>query len=233
MTFFFFNMRLILFDIDGTLLHVDEGSRTAVIKSIEHVTGQVASLKNISFSGRTDPDIFRDVLDRNGLPSTDNVLANVLNAYTEIAQSAIQAPNVRSLPGAASVLSLLSNRSDIFLGLVTGNVEPIAFHKLKAAGFDGYFSVGGFGSDHANRSKLPALAIRRATEYAGHPFSAEHTVIIGDTGHDVACAKDSGTRSVAVCTGRADSVDLTRHNPDLLLENLQEPDGVIERLLAV
>jgi phosphoglycolate phosphatase-like HAD superfamily hydrolase len=173
------------------------------------------------------------VLTANGLPRTEDLLSEVLHAYIDTAQSAIKSTNVATLPGTASLLSMLSNRTDVFLGLVTGNVEPIAFHKLKGADFDEYFSAGGFGSDHANRSTLPHLAIRRATEYADHPFSVEDTVVIGDTEHDIACARDSGTRSVAVCTGRANSADLDRHNPDLLFENLQEPDDLVEQLLAV
>jgi phosphoglycolate phosphatase-like HAD superfamily hydrolase len=226
-------MRLLLFDIDGTLLRVNGGAQTAVLRAVEQVAGQSVSIDDVPFSGRTDPAIFRDVLATNDLPVSENLLSDVLRAYVETARETIKPTNVTALRGTLDLLSLLTDRTDAYLGLVTGNVEPIAFHKLKAAGMDGYFSVGGFGSDHTNRSKLPPLALRRATEYSGHSFSVENTVVIGDTGHDIACARAAGARAVAVCTGRPSRRDLTSHTPDLLLESLEDAPGIVDQLLAV
>lgn len=226
-------MRLLLFDIDGTLLKVHEGARTAVRQAVEQVIGQSVSLDGISFSGRTDPAIFREVLGKNGLQPSGALLSEVMEAYTETARMTIQSANVSSLPGTASILSIFANRTDVFLGLVTGNVEPIAFHKLQSVGLASHFSIGGFGSDHAHRSKLPGLAIDRANKVARHSLSVENTVVIGDTRHDIACAHEVGARSVAVCTGRYSSSDLKPHNPDLLLENLKNADEIAEKLLAV
>lgn len=226
-------MRLLLFDIDGTLLHVQQGARTAVRRAVEEVTEQSVSLDGISFSGRTDPAIFQDVLTANGLPDSSALLSDVLSAYTQTARLTIESANVTSLPGAASLVSLFANLTDVFLGLVTGNIESIAFHKLNAVGLADDFSIGGFGSDHANRSKLPALAIDRASTFVGHSFSAENTVVIGDTSHDIACAHATGARSVAVCTGRYNSRDLRTHNPDLLLADLKDVRGIAEQLLAI
>lgn len=226
-------MRLLLFDIDGTLLRVDGGGQTAIVRAVENATGHTVSLENISFSGRTDPNIVRDVLTTNGLPATENLLSDVIRAYVEIAQETIHSENVMPLSGASPLLSRLANREDTALGLVTGNVEPIAFHKLRAAGFADHFSVGGFGSDHANRSKLPGLAARRATEQTGHAFSVENAVVIGDTGHDIVCARRAGARAVAVCTGSPSSSDLSSNDPDLLLNDLDAPTAIAEQLLAV
>jgi len=226
-------MRLLLFDIDGTLLRVNGAAGTALRNAIEHVTGHPASTDSIPFSGRTDPAIFRDVLATNDLPTTDALLSKVMDAYVETARQTIQSENVTCLSGAAELLSLLSERSDVFLGLVTGNHESIALHKLKIAGLDKYFSVGGFGSDHADRSKLPNLALQRAADHSNHPLSTENTVVIGDTGHDITCARAAGARAAAVCTGRPSREELISHDPDLLFESFKEPPAIADQLVAV
>jgi phosphoglycolate phosphatase len=226
-------MRLLLFDIDGTLLRVNGGARTALRNAAEHVTGQSVSTDGVAFSGRTDPAIFRDVLATNGLSTTDALLSEVMHAYVEIAPKTIQPENVTPLAGAAELLSLLSSRTDVSLGLVTGNLEAIAFHKLKVAGLNDHFPVGGFGSDNANRSKLPPLALHRATEHFGHSFSPENTVVIGDTGHDIDCARSAGTMAAAVCTGRPSRANLISHNPDLVFGSFENPSTVADRLVAL
>ena len=196
------------------------------------MTGQPATTDGVSFSGRTDPDIFRDVLRANGVPEDEEVIDTVIAAYVDEAQRAIHAGNVDRLPGSASLLSLLSDRDDVFLGLVTGNVEPVAFHKLKTVGLARYFPVGAFGSDHAQRSKLPGLAVRRASAHTGHSFSPDNTLVIGDTHHDIQCAREAGAYAAAVSTGRPTHNDLSALNPDLLLQTLDNPTSVAKQILA-
>jgi phosphoglycolate phosphatase-like HAD superfamily hydrolase len=225
-------MRLLLFDVDGTLLRANGGGETAIEQAVSTVTGKSATTDGISFSGRTDPAIFRDVLRTNGLPIRDDLLNDVLRAYVEAAREAIHPENVSRLPGAKALLTLLARRSDTFLGLVTGNVEPIAFHKLETVGLAEYFSVGAFGSDHADRSRLPPLAAKRAAEIAGHSFSLDQAIVIGDTGRDIECARAAGTRAVAVCTGRPDRSELAAATPDLLLENFENPDALVDQILG-
>ena len=225
-------MRLLLFDVDGTLLRANGGGQTAIERAVTAVTGKTARTDGVSFSGRTDPAIFRDVLRANGLPVRDDLLSNVLHAYVDAAQQTIQPENVDCLPGVDRLLTLLARRSDTFLGLVTGNVEPIAFHKLKTVGLAGYFSIGAFGSDHEDRSRLPPLASERAAETAGHSFSLSEAVVIGDTGRDVDCARAAGARAVAVCTGHPSRSELAAATPDLLLENFENADDLVEQILA-
>lgn len=226
-------MRLLLFDIDGTLLRVDGGGQTAIVQAVEHVTGHTVSLDNVSFSGRTDPNILRDVLTTNELPTNEDLLSEVTRVYAETAQETIHSTNVMPLTGATPLLSRLANRNDTVLGLVTGNIETVAFHKLRTAGLADHFSIGGFGSDHANRSKLPGLAVRRAAEHTGHSFSLENTVVIGDTEHDITSARRAGACAVAVSTGRPSSSDLASHEPDLLLKDFDTPNEIESQLLAV
>jgi phosphoglycolate phosphatase-like HAD superfamily hydrolase len=226
-------MRLLLFDIDGTLLRVTSGAQTAVRRAVASVTGQSASTEGVSFAGRTDPAIFRDVLRLNGLPTDDGLLAEVIRAYVQAARDTIQSANVAPLPGADRLLHLLAQRDDVYLGLVTGNVEPVAVHKLRAAGLADVFSVGGFGSDHERRDKLPALARRRAADRAGQEFSRAETIVIGDTPHDVECARQAGVHSVAVSTGRPPHAELAECNPALLVDSLDDPEAFMQRMLDI
>lgn len=226
-------MRLLLFDVDGTLLTVHSGGRIAIEQAAATVTGRAISTEGISFSGRTDPDIFREVLTQNGLAPTDGLLAKVIREYLKTARKTIDPQNVDPLPGVPGLLSLLDSRKDAVLALVTGNVEAIAFHKLKSAGLASYFSVGGYGSDHADRAQLPQLAVRRASKWMGKSVSIKDAVVIGDTERDIKCARTSGATSVAVCTGRCTWSDLIPHRPDLLLEDLTPPTEIVKQILSI
>lgn len=225
-------MTLLLFDIDGTLLRVTGGTHRAVAHAVSTVTGQSVSTEGVSFSGRTDPEIFRDVLRASGVADPAPVLEDVLAAYVEAARQTIRPADVELLPGIPAVLSALSDRTDVFLGLLTGNVEPIAYHKLRGAGLPDVFSVGAFGSDDADRAALPPVAVRRASSQSGRSFSIPDTVIIGDTHNDIRCARAAGSRSVAVCTGRYSRAELESHAPDLLLEDFRDPNAAIQGILG-
>jgi phosphoglycolate phosphatase-like HAD superfamily hydrolase len=226
-------MTLLLFDIDGTLLRVNGGVHRAVTHAVENVTGKPLSTDGVSFSGRTDLEIFRDVLVKSGVSHPDDLLNDVIAHYADVAQDTIQPDHVETLPGVPPLLSQLGSRNDVFLGLVTGNVEAIAYHKLRRAGLADYFPVGAFGSDHADRSELPPIALRRAADHVGQPVSADRTVIIGDTRHDIHCAHAAGIRSVAVCTGRFSRTELAVHTPDVLLNNLSDASRFIEQVLEI
>lgn len=224
-------MTLLLFDIDGTLVRVNGAGRSALTQALSALLDRPISTDGISFSGRTDPDILRAVLSHNGHEPSEATLQAALDAYETAAQDAIQPRHVRALPGTRALLDALSRRDDVHLGLVTGNVESVAYHKLNAVGLDTYFSVGAFGSDHADRDALPPLAIRRASQITSHAFSRSRTVVIGDTPRDVQCARAAGVRSIAVCTGGADRDALTNSTPDVLLTDLTDPTQFYDRVL--
>lgn len=225
-------VKLLLFDIDGTLVRVNDAGRTALVRAVSALTDRPISTENVSFSGRTDPDIFEAVLAENDLPTSDEVIAEALEAYVETMQEILSPGDVEVLPGVRPLLSRLDDRPDAHLGLVTGNVEPIAREKLSFHGLDEYFSFGAFGSDHADRTRLPALAAQRAARHTGHAFRpAEHATVIGDTVHDIHCARAVGARAVVVCTGRYERAELSRHSPDLLLDTFPAPGTFIGRVI--
>ena len=226
-------MHLLLLDIDGTLVRVHGAGSAAIETAVAAVTGQPVSTDGVSFSGRTDPNIFRDVIRANDLVPEPDLIDEITTKYTEAAQNGILEENVERLPGTARFLSLLAERDDVFLALVTGNVEPVAYQKLRAAGFAHHFAVGAFGSDHATRSKLPRLAMRRATEHTGYAFSMKETLVIGDTRRDIECAREAGARSAVVATGHPSSSDLSALNPDLLLDTFEPPELTIQRILGI
>lgn len=224
-------MTLLLFDVDGTLLQVNGGARRAVVRAVSAVTDQPVSVDGVSFSGRTDPNIFRDVLRANGIADPDAVLDTVLDHYVEAAQETIRPDHVTPLPGVNTLLSILADRTDVLLGLVTGNVEAVAYHKLRKADLAEYFAVGAFGSDHADRTALPRLAARRAAAHAGRSFPPARTVVIGDTRHDIRTARATGAQAVSVCTGRVARRDLSAQTPDLLFEDFQDPEEFVAQIL--
>ncbi len=226
-------MKLLLFDIDGTLLQVNGGVHPAVSHAVSTVTGHSVSTDGVTFSGRTDPAIFRDVLRASGVSNPDPVLDEVIQTYVQRAQETIGPDDVDPLPGVHDLISLLAQREDVCLGLVTGNVEPMSTHKLDTVGLASHFPVGAFGSDHTDRNKLPELAMRRAAARTGRAFSPEQTIIIGDTPKDIHCARAAGAHAVVVCTGGSTRPELHPHAPDLLLESLATTTDIAERLVRL
>jgi phosphoglycolate phosphatase len=194
-----------LFDIDGTL--VQKASR-------EHVAAMHAALREVygltrpgkvQAAGRTDIDIARHIALLAGLPAVtfDAGLADLCEVMTrEYARLVPDDLSDRVAPGIPELLAALGERDGALLSLVTGNVEPVARMKLRAAGIGRHFPAGqgGFGSDHEDRTELPAIARARAGT-AGEPYPRERTLIIGDTPRDIACARADGVRCVAVAGG--------------------------------
>lgn len=225
-------MRLILFDIDGTLLRTHGAGKTAITRALSPLTDASISTAGVAFSGRTDPAIFEDVLAKNGLPTTKSFIDQAIERYVTTMQDTLTSNDVEVLPGVRTLLAELDSRSDVYLGLVTGNVKAVAYGKLACAGLHEYFPFGSFGSDHTDRDELPLIAARRASSFAGHTFRLdEQAVIIGDTVHDIRCGKAVGANVVSVCTGRYERETLTRHAPDLVLDTLRSSDAFIEYLL--
>jgi phosphoglycolate phosphatase-like HAD superfamily hydrolase len=160
----------------------------------------------------------------------DILLPEIVAAYEERALKLLLEGRVDLLPGVAELLGFLAERPDAVLGLLTGNIESLAYAKLRACGIVDYFTFGAFGSDRENRYELPSIAVERAFEQTGHRFEGKNVVVIGDTEHDILCGRSIGVFSVAVATGRFDRDFLNRHEPDLLLDDLTRPDLLMDAI---
>lgn len=228
-------MQLLLFDIDGTLLDAHGGGRRAVEEGLAALVGHPVPTAGISFSGKTDPQILREVLVRAGAakPWLGERFGEALEAYRRTAEALWPSTRVTALPGAVALVERLAAEQDAFrLGLLTGNIRPMAYRKVGAIGLDRHFPFGAFGCDHEDRNCLPAVAVQRAESHIGRRFAPENVVVIGDTPRDVACARAFGARVVAVATGRFPREVLAKHAPDALLDDLSDAEAVLQALAA-
>jgi phosphoglycolate phosphatase len=228
-------MRLFLFDIDGTLVNAGGAGRVAVTNALEEVYGATGPIDGYDFRGRTDPRIVLDLLAEAGWAETD--IRARLVTYFEVYLRELDAlvadgARVRTLPGVADVVRALSAREDAVVGLLTGNIEPGARVKLRSTGLWPLFRVGAFGSDDADRRRLPAVARQRTRDTLGHDIPFDRVTIIGDTPLDVDCARAAGASAVAVATGRYTGDELSACHPDTLFPDLSDVKAVIEALYA-
>ncbi len=223
---------LILFDIDGTLVRGGP-AKVAFETAMVDIFGTAGAVDSYDFSGKTDPQIARELLEAAGLE--DVVIAAGLDGlwdrYISELEAHIGDNPMRLLPGVAHLIEALEAEPDVALGLVTGNIIRGARVKLESVGLAGSFAVGGYGSDDEIREHLPAIALERAFETWGVRFPAESAVIVGDTPRDVACGKHEGTRTVAVATGRIPRERLETTGADAVFDDFSDLASVMEALL--
>ncbi|HET6342587.1 MAG TPA: HAD family hydrolase [Gemmatimonadota bacterium] len=216
--------RLILFDIDGTLLTAGGAPRRAFRRALTEFFGTEGAAATDDFSGKTDPQIVYDLMTAAGFG--DNHIAERIAAVFEsyVAGLAVELETEtghRLLPGVSELVSRLAEDPRVVLGLVTGNVETGARLKLNHFGLWDRFRVGAFGSDDRERDRLPPIAVERARELTGRSFVGEEVVVVGDTPADVRCARAAGAISVAVATGPPGRDTLAASDPDFLLDSLE------------
>lgn len=213
---------LLLFDIDGTLISSQGKAFAALLKAFRQVVGAEPPAAGYSPAGKTDPQIVAELLDRvvTNHRERKQLVAEVLAAYLKTLPEAVKKPHVRLLPGVAELLPVLAENPQVALGLVTGNIRGGAQFKLELAGLWHYFSFGAFGSDSHQRNQLLPYAWRRAEELFGVRFSPEHTVVVGDTPADVACAKAWNAKAIAVAGHTFTAAQLVPAHPDGVLPSL-------------
>lgn len=232
-------MRVVLFDIDGTILWSDGAGRRAMEGALQDVFG-TSGPPSYRYDGKTDPQIARELMAHEGLDPdhVEREMPNLLARYLEGLREAVQLETSRPqlFTGVLELLDALEARADVLVGLLTGNIRDGAFVKLAAAGVDpGRFAFGAYGSDHHDRPELPAIARDRAEEHAGREILAERMLIIGDTPADVHCGQGIGTPALAVATGRYTREELAACSPAALFDDLTDTDAVmdaIERITA-
>ena len=232
-------MRLILFDIDGTLLWTDGAGRRAIHRALVDETGTAGPIEGYRFDGKTDPQIVRELLLLAGHPDAESAacVTAVCSRYVALLTAELAKPtqSTRLFPGVVPLLAALEPHEAAgraMVGLLTGNVEGGAALKLRSAGLDpARFAVGAYGSDSHRRSDLPAIAAERAARRTGGRFTGADLVIVGDTPDDVACGRPMGARTVAVATGFFDVAALRATGAAHVFPHLEDTAAVLDALL--
>jgi phosphoglycolate phosphatase-like HAD superfamily hydrolase len=195
-------------------------------------------------AGRTDRIILTDVVTQAGHRVDDGLLDRLRDRYIEHLREEIErpgrtrdvaTPGARGglkaiMPGVRELLDTLAQRDDVFLALLTGNFEAGARIKLEHFDLWRYFRCGAFGDDSADRNDLVPFAVRRARQHGAPDLAAEHILVVGDTPHDVACARAVGAVAVAVATGGSTTDDLRRHGADIVFQDLTRTEEFLKLL---
>ncbi len=226
-------MKVLLFDIDATLLLSGHAGARAINRAFKGLYGIEQAMEGIVPGGKTDPLIFREIMDsRAPHLCTEEEIPRAGQAYLSLLeQEVMESPGFRLMPGVTELLQALSKAPGIVLGLATGNLEEGAWIKLRRADLHSYFSFGGFGSDAEDRTELIRQAIRRAERFVGCSLDRTDIYVIGDTPRDVVHAREAGVRVVAVATGKSDLEELREFGPDYLFEDLSSIEEVLRIFL--
>ncbi|MCA1732285.1 MAG: haloacid dehalogenase-like hydrolase [Acidobacteria bacterium] len=226
--------RLVLFDIDGTLVLDDGAAREAFAEGLAEVYGYEGDLGVFNFSGKTDPQIAFEVLEHGGYPadSIADGLERLWPIYVSSLQGRLHKGRQRVLPGVRELLDRLVEIPEVTLGVLSGNIEAGAKVKLAPWDLGRYFGLGAFGSDSRHRAELPLVAARRATELTGLRFAPREVVIIGDSIWDVRCGVPHDSVTIAVASGWTTASTLREENPDFLFESMVETDAWVEAICS-
>ena len=224
-------MKLVLFDIDGTILLTDGAGRRALHRALLEVFGGTGP-RDHRFDGKTDPQIVRELMRIAGHADVhiDEHMSRLLERYVEYLRDELRigSGGVTVMPGIRTLLHELRARDDVILALLTGNLADGAVAKLTAAGIDvAQFRIGAYGSDHELRVELPAVAQRRAREELGLKISGANVVVIGDTPADMNCGKGIGARAIGVATGHYSVEELREHEPAAVFRDLSNTADVM------
>ncbi len=222
--------RLLLFDIDGTLVDTSGAGVQALKDVLREQFGITDDLGGIEIAGKTDSGIVHQILRKQKIAATGKTMAAFLDLYVEFLARELPKRAGRVLPGIAELLPRLQARPRNVLGLLTGNVERGAKLKLSHYGLWDFFELGAFADDHHDRNELGAFAQRRAREKHAIDFAAKDIDVIGDTPHDIACGKAIGARTIAVTTGSFSRAQLAVHQPDFILADFSEVEMVMAEL---
>ena len=228
-------MKVVLFDIDGTLLRSGGVGRISMERALTTVFGSSGSA-DYHYDGKTDRQIVRDLMRLEGFSdeAINAQMDELLGEYVSGLERELQSGNrnVLVLDGVNLLLDELERHERVVLGLLTGNIQAGARAKLMAAGIDpARFRVNAFGSDHELRHELPAVAQRRACELLGRNIEGNRLVVIGDTPADIKCGEAIGARAIGVATGRYSVDQLAEYNPYAVFESLGDTEAVLGAIM--
>ena len=229
--------KLVLFDIDGTLVLTGGAGWRAMNRAFEEIVGasanvtahsQTEALRGIPVAGRTDWSIVQDALARLGHQSDDDLLGRLRERYVQHLRQEILQPGKGfngTLPGVSTLLDRLEPRNDVYLALLTGNFKDGARIKLERFDLWRYFPCGAFGDDSPDRNALVPVALERATACGMPAFAPADVLVVGDTPHDVTCALAAGAVPVGVATGTFTADQLRDCGAAVVFETLEDTES--------
>ena len=222
--------RLLLFDIDGTLVLTGGAGKRAISRAFHELFGVADAFEGVSLSGRTDRYLVEQGLERCGVPVTADALASVRERYLTRLAEAIHEPAQglkAALPGVARLLDALDEHAHVHCALLTGNYEAGARIKLEYFDLWRRFGWGAFGDDHAERDRIALAAVAEAPVRGVVLRDPAQAIVVGDTPFDVSCARAAGARVIAVATGGHTADQLRACHPDAVFEDLSDLDAVL------
>jgi phosphoglycolate phosphatase-like HAD superfamily hydrolase len=225
--------KLILFDIDGTLVLTGGIAMNLMIESISKISGGPVTWNIRDFVGNTDQNIIRTLLHRNGMNEVQiaDFVDEILDHYVNQLKIELMKDGViQILDGVEALLNVLKNNDQFSLGLLTGNILDGAEIKLSRNRIFDYFPIGAFGNDALKREQLPPFAIQRAEKYYRHFFDRRNIWIVGDSVNDIRCAQANHIRCLAVASGHTPLEELEPYHPDAILKDLTDTKTVIDIL---
>ena len=228
-------MRLALFDIDGTLLREGIAPKLAFARALLETFDTTGPISGFRFAGMTDPQCVAEIMRMAGI--ADDVIRDrrdeCLERYvTHLTSEMRNHGGARIFPGVKDLLARLSDREDVLVGLLTGNVQRGAMLKLDRFKLGGYFRFGAFGDEHEDRDELAKIALGKAERILGRRVRGDEATVIGDTPRDVACARAIGARAVIVATGLVSREELIAAGPDVILESFADVEGTLQAICS-
>jgi len=225
-------MRLVLFDVDGTLLLTGGAGGRALSGAIAQIYTLPTGTEGVRYDGKTDPQIVREILSHHGQEDrfNDEEVSSLFSIYLALLRKELTAgDDFLVLPGAHELVRTLDRQENFLLGLATGNIEEGARLKLERAGLDSFFAFGGFGSDAENRTDVIRIAMERGRQRNAQ-LKPENVFVLGDTPRDIVHAKEAGVCTLAVASGNYSLDALQSYKPDLAVASLQPIEPIVEFL---
>lgn len=224
--------RLILFDIDGTLIGSGGAGTRTLTKAFYEIFSIPMAFEGIEMAGKTDKEIMREGMIRHNIDPEASLLRRMEEGYLYHLKREICHQGRHLKPGIREMLDCLKDLKGVYLGLLTGNLERGARIKLEPFGLNPYFPFGAFGSDDEDRNRLLHIALVKFRSFYGIDLSPKETIVIGDTPRDVECAKPYGAFSIAVATGPYSFEELRMSGADMVLSDLREKEALLSLFQA-
>jgi len=218
-------VKLVLFDIDGTLIQSGGAGEKAFARVCELEFGIPDGTARLHFAGRTDPSIVRDFFSQFGIAATLENFQRFFDSYVFVLDDLLRRLEGRVLPGIHAILAELNAAPEPpAIGLLTGNIRLGAQIKLGHYQLWDFFRTGGFGDDHEDRNQIAAIACKRGSQLLKRKLQGDEILVIGDTPRDVECARAVGARVLAVATGKFSVAELEKERPDWAIATMEEFD---------